>query len=93
MVKEILLNNTLIKAHRLEHRKVNQLLEISVGFHVTSKEYHDIATLLYKGTFDVEVPERNISFRGKIQQYSTSMTNLYEEGQIGDYSLTLIEVS
>lgn len=92
MVKEIILNNTLIKVHRFEQRKVNNFHEISIGFEVTSEEYHDIATLLYQGTFDVKIPERALSFRGTIRQYSTSTTNLYEKGQAGEYSLTLLEV-
>lgn len=92
MVKEIILNNTLVKVHSFEHSKVNSFNEISVGFEVTSEEYHDIATLLYEGTFDVKVPDLPLSFRGTIQQYSTSITNLYEKGQVGDYSLTLREV-
>jgi hypothetical protein len=92
MVKEIILNKTSIKVHRYEQRKVNDLHEISVGFDVTSEEYHDIATLLYQGTFEVKVPEKDLSFRGTIGQYSTSLTNLYEKGQVGDYSLTLLEV-
>jgi len=92
MVKEIILNNTLIKVNSYEQRTVNHLHEISVGFEVTSKEYHEITTLLYQGTFDIKVPERDLSFRGTIKQYSTSIANLYEEGQIGDYSLTMLEV-
>ncbi|SMF70646.1 Protein of unknown function [Priestia filamentosa] len=92
MVKEIILNNTLIKVHSFEERKVNNSTEISVGFEVTSEAYHDIATLLCQGTFDVKVPERALSFIGTIKQYSTSITNLYEKGQVGDYSLTLLEV-
>jgi hypothetical protein len=92
MVKEIILNNTSIKVHRYEQRKVNDIHEILVGFEVTSEEYHDIATLLYEGTFDVSVPEKALSFRGTIGQYSTSLANLYEKGQVGDYSLTLLQV-
>ena len=92
MVKEILLNNTTIRVNRYEQRKVNDVHEISVGFEVKSEEYHDIATLLYEGTFHVSVPEKDLSFRGSIGQYSTSLTNLYEEGQVGEYSLTLLQV-
>ena len=92
MVKEILLNNTSIRVNRYEQRKVNDVHEISVGFEVKSEEYHDIATLLYEGTFHVSVPEKDLSFRGSIGQYSTSLTNLYEEGQVGEYSLTLLQV-
>jgi hypothetical protein len=78
--------------NRYEQRKVNGLHEVKVGFEVTSEEYHSIATLLYEGTFDVSVPEKTLSFRGTIGQYSTSLTNLYEKGQVGDYSLTLLQV-
>ena len=92
MVKEILLNNTAIRVNRYEQRKVNDVHKISVGFEVKSEEYHDIATLLYEGTFHVSVPEKDLSFRGSIGQYSTSLTNLYEEGQVGEYSLTLLQV-
>ena len=59
MVKEIILNNTAIRVNRYEQRKVNDVHEISVGFEVTSEEYHDIATLLYEGTFHVSVPEKD----------------------------------
>ena len=47
--------------------------------------------LLYQETSDVEVPDMNLQFTGVIQQYSTSITNLYEKNQVGDYSLTLCE--
>lgn len=92
MVKEILLNNRLIKVHEFHDRKVNNSYEISVKFDVTSEEYHDIAMLLYEETFDVEIPACDISFSGSIQQYATSITNLYEKGQVGEYSLTLREI-
>ncbi|MRX71537.1 DUF3219 family protein [Bacillus lacus] len=92
MVHEILLNGTSISVHRFAERKVDSLKEISIGFEVTHERYHEITTLLYKGTFDVTVPEKQISFRGAIREYSTSVTNLYEKGQVGDFSLTLLEV-
>ncbi|MCG7336731.1 YkvR family protein [Sporosarcina sp. ACRSM] len=91
MTSEILLNDTVIHLNRYEEEKVNGYYKISVEFDVTSEDYHDITTLLYKGTFDVKVPERNIAFRGTIQEYSTSITNLYVKGQVGQYKLTLIE--
>ena len=92
MVKEIILDNTLIKINHYEAEKVNGLHYISVEFDVTSEEYHDIATLLYKGTFEVTVPDSVLFFRGTIQKYSTSITNLYEEGQVGKYKLSLLEI-
>lgn len=57
-----------------------------------SEHYHDIATLLYEGIFDVKVPEKGIAFRGAIQEYYTSMTNLYKKGEVGDYHVSLLEV-
>ncbi|WP_212965562.1 DUF3219 family protein [Lederbergia ruris] len=62
------------------------------SFTVKSEHYHDIATLLYEGIFDVKVPEKGIAFRGAIQEYYTSMTNLYKKGEVGDYHVSLLEV-
>lgn len=87
MVTEIQLNDTKIKITQYDEKKIEGKTQISLTFYVTSDDYHDIATLLYKGTFDVIVLER----RGTIQEYSTSITNLYEKGQIGEYKLTLKE--
>ena len=87
------LNGTLIDLRSYEEEKINGLYKISVDFNVTSEEYHDIATLLYSGTFDVKIPERDVTFRGTIYNYSTSLTDLYVKGQIGQYKLTLMEVN
>jgi hypothetical protein len=92
LVKEIFLNDTLINVVHYEEENKNGLNKISVDFNVTSEEYHDITSLLYKGTFDVKVPERELSFKGTIQQYSTSFTNLYVKGQVGNFKLSLQEV-
>lgn len=91
-VKEIILDGTVIKVNHYNREKVNDLHLISIVFYVTSEEYHDIAVLLYKGTFDVKVPKQDLSFKGSIHQYSTSITNLYEKGQVGEYKLSLLEV-
>lgn len=91
MVKEILLNDRSIQVTSYKKEKVNRLNKLTVQFNVTSEEYHDVTTLLYKGTFDVKVPEHNWQFRGSIQQYSTSFTNLYEKGQVGEFTLSLLE--
>lgn len=91
MVKEIQLNDTKIKITQYEEEKEENRIRISVTFNVTSDDYHDITTLLYQGTFDVIVPEKHLEFRGTIQEYSTSITNLYEKGQIGEFKLTLKE--
>lgn len=91
MASKLILNDTVIQLNRYEEEKVNGYYKVSVEFDVTSEDYHDITTLLYKGIFDVKVPERNIAFRGTIHEYSTSITNLYVKGQIGQYKLTLVE--
>jgi len=93
LIKELILNDTVIKLDHYEEEQINNLYRIKVTFKVTSSDYHDIATLLYKGTFDVKIPERNLTFRGAIQQYSTSVTNLYEKDQVGEYKLSLLETS
>lgn len=92
MVKQIILNETIIHVENYKEETGNELHKICFDFKVASEEYHDITTLLYEGTFDVKVPERGLAFKGSIQEYSTSMTNLYEKGQVGDFTLCLLEV-
>jgi len=92
LVKEIVLNDTVIQLENYKEETVNDLRKVVLDFKVTSEDYHDIAVLLYEGTFDVKVPDRNLSFRGTIQQYSTSITNLYDKGEVGDYHVCLLEV-
>ena len=87
----MILNDTRNSIDPYEEEKVNGLYKIAVVFNVTSEEYHDITTLLYLGTFDVQMPENDLRFRGTIQNYSTSITNLYNQDQIGEYKLTLLE--
>lgn len=59
---------------------MNKLHKISIEFKVSREDYHDVTTLLYEGTFDIRVNEKGLTFRGTIQQYSTSVTNLYIKG-------------
>lgn len=92
LVKEIVLNETAIQLDSYREEIVNGLHKISITFPVTHEDYHDVTTLLYKGNFDVKVPENNLSFKASIQQYFTDVTNLYEKGQIGQFQLTLLEV-
>ncbi|MEK4532183.1 DUF3219 family protein [Solibacillus sp. FSL K6-1554] len=91
MVSKIILNDRVIQLSSYEEEKVNGVYKVSVIFDVTSKDYHDIATLLYNGTFDVKIPEKELMFRGTIYNYFTSIKNLYEENQVGQYTLTLVE--
>lgn len=92
MVKEIIVNDRRITVNHYQEGHVNNLITIGIEFNVLSEEYHDITTLLYKGTFDIKVPERDLGFKGTIQEYSTSITNLYEQGQVGIFKLTLKEI-
>lgn len=90
--KEIILNDRSFRVTSYKEEKINRLNKLTVEFNVTSEEYHDVTTLLYRGTFDVKVLEHDLQFRGSIQQYSTSFTNLYEKGQVGVFTLSLLEL-
>jgi hypothetical protein len=89
---EIILDDTVIPIDQYIEEIINGLRRISVKFKVTSDQYHGITTLLYKGIFVVKVPKRELTFKGTIDQYSTSITNLYEKGKVGEFSLSLLEV-
>ncbi|MDR4886243.1 DUF3219 family protein [Fredinandcohnia sp. QZ13] len=91
MVTEIYLNEYKLNVTNYYEETKNHLLLVKVEFKVSSEDYHDITTLLYKGNFDLKVPERNIACKVIIQEYSTSITNLYEKDQVGDFTLTLLE--
>ena len=91
MANVMILNDRVIQLTGYKEEKANGLYKISVIFNVTSEEYHDITTLLYLGTFDVKIPENDLLFRGTIHNYSTSITNLYNKDQVGEYKLTLLE--
>jgi Protein of unknown function (DUF3219) len=92
VVTEIQLDQTPITVYEINDEMVDGLHKVSVEFKVTSEDYHDVATLLYKGTFEIKVPSQFLAFKGKIVQYSTSITNLYEKGQVGDYRITFLQV-
>ncbi|ASV69505.1 MULTISPECIES: DUF3219 family protein [Cytobacillus] len=92
MVQEIQLNNYTLPINQYKETSVNGLKQIAIDFKVTSENYHDIAVLLYEENFDVQVPANNFRMKAAITQYYTSVTNLYREGEIGDYHVTLREV-
>lgn len=92
MPNEIVLDGESIAVASFKQEKINDLHQISVVFPVTSEEYHRITTLLYKEIFDVSVPEIELSFRGTIKQYFTSITDLYQKGNTGEFTLTLLEI-
>ena len=91
MVKEIILNHSSIAVKDYEEKKTKDGDLILVTFDVTSEEYHDVTTLLYEGTFRVKIPENGREFSGTIQEYSTSITDLYEKGNVGEFKLSLLE--
>jgi hypothetical protein len=91
LVKEIVLDGFPIEIRKFEHSREHGLRIVSVEFPVTSERYHDVTTLLYKGEFDINISGYP-SFRGKVVEYSTSVTNLYESGQVGQFKLALLEV-
>lgn len=95
MGKSIVLNELTIDADQVELSKVEvggqSLYQLKLAFKVTHKDYHDVTVELYKNDFLVKV--ENVEFYAEIQHYATSVTNLYEEDAIGDFSLTLMEKS
>lgn len=90
MDNSILIDDYLIEAKKLEIKNESPYI-IYIEFLVTHEEYHDVTTLLYKNDFTVKVPDENIEFQARISNYSTSITNLYEEGSEGEFRLELIE--
>ncbi|MBT2644124.1 DUF3219 family protein [Bacillus sp. ISL-41] len=92
MVDKVILDGRTIVISHFEIDNTGGLKRIAVHFPVTSEDYHDVTTLLYKGEFDVQVPAKDIAFRGQIVEYSTSVTNLYKSGQVGTFKLVLLEV-
>lgn len=96
MVKQVILNDTPIDVFNFrEETIVNKetgatVPKISFQFIVTNEEYHDITVLLYEMEFHVKVPEKEMAFPATIHAYSTSVTNLYEAGAEGIFSLELI---
>ncbi|KAB2331983.1 DUF3219 family protein [Bacillus mesophilum] len=91
MNNEIRLNGTSIKVKSLNHDVAGGLHKITVVFNVNSEEYHDIAVLLYEKSFQVSVPSLQLAFTGEIVHYYTSLTNLYEKGNVGEYTVTFLE--
>lgn len=93
MSEQVILNDTqiTIKDYKLEYEGDQRRL--AIVFNVNSREYHEIAVLLYERTFDVELPSESLEFKGTIVNYSTSLDNLYEPGQTAEYHVTLQEIA
>lgn len=84
-LNDVVLEATNVKSESKEPRK------ISFSFTVTSEEYHDVTSLLYENDFQVTIPAKEIAFHATITNYSTSITNLYHEGEEGEFYLELTE--
>ncbi|MGG4263870.1 DUF3219 family protein [Peribacillus simplex] len=98
MVDEVILNDvplhvTDFLAENVKDSEGREVRKVSFNFKVTNSEYHDITTLLYQMVFDLKIPQSNEEFRAEIFNYATSVTNLYEENAVGDFSLVLLEVN
>jgi len=92
LVENIYLDKTQIPLTHFEDETVDGLYKVTIEFNVTSEAYHDIAVLLYRGRFDVEIPDKDKKFKGEIYNYSTSLTNLYKDNQVAEYRLVLKEI-
>lgn len=91
MEKTVIINEVSLVVEDFQVYRKEKPLKISFQFQVKSEEYHEITTLLYKNDFKVEVPEENLNFDAVISNYSTSITNLYEENNVGEFRLELME--
>lgn len=88
---DVYLDETKLITNDFQEKSEESTRKISFSFQVSSEEYHHITTLLYNETFTVRVPSKHLHFQAKISQYSTSITNLYIENQIGIFHLELRE--
>jgi len=90
-MQEVRLDEVTIKVTKLFQENINGLHKITIVFPVRSEEYHDTAVLLYRKEFKVTIPSNNIEFEGRIVQFYTSITDLYKEGNVGEYTVSLLE--
>ncbi|MET3683289.1 hypothetical protein ABID56_001384 [Alkalibacillus flavidus] len=88
----IYLNGQAINIDDYDIGKHGQKTWLSFDFKVTHEDYHDVTVLLYDNDFRVEFPDESLDFQATIYRYYTSFTNLYVEGNVGDFHVELIEV-
>ncbi|GEN87882.1 MULTISPECIES: DUF3219 family protein [Oceanobacillus] len=88
---EIKINGQIFEGKQVELDEIAGKKQIAFSFDVTSETYHDVTTLLYKNDFQVNIPEKSLSFPAVIQEYSTSTTNLYEKGNTSEFYLKVRE--
>lgn len=89
---DIFLDGLKIETHVCSVENRDGKIKLRIEFNVKSEQYHSVTTKLYAGQFLVEVPEKKLVFNGRIKEYSTSITNLYEKGQEGNFLLVLEEI-
>jgi len=95
MGTKVIINDLHIDALNLKERSVTKdgrkLREVTFNFKVKSEDSHEVTTTLYANDFTVKIPEEDLEFSAVIANYSTSITNLYHEGNVGDFYLELVE--
>ena len=98
MIKEVILNDFVLnvtdfKDGTVKTKTEEYLKTISFNFKVRGgNEYHEVTSHLYNTTFDVKIPERDLTFRGTISNYFTSRNDFTDENSVADFSLELTEV-
>ncbi|WP_047980354.1 DUF3219 family protein [Ornithinibacillus contaminans] len=97
MTTTVVINELSIEAEELEltivEKKGKHIHQLAIDFHVTHDHYHEVTVELYKNDFLVKIPDKQVVFRGTIQTYLTSITNLYEKGAVGKFTLVLLETA
>lgn len=95
MITEVILDDYVLRVSNFEEcfLKEKDLKTILFDFKVKGgNEYHDVTVLLYKTTFDVKVPDRDLDFKGTIFNYSTSRSDFEDENTEADFHLEIHEV-
>ncbi|MFD1363594.1 DUF3219 family protein [Lentibacillus salinarum] len=95
MSQKVIINDMTFHAFHFQTGSITEngrnWTKVSFAFNVTHEDYHDVTTLLYKNDFMVNIPAENLEFPAVIHNYSTSITNLYEPGNTGEFRLELVE--
>ncbi len=101
MVNKIVLNNKEIELNDYQEKPIYaegeksgavDVEEITVKFDVTKDVYSETAGILYEGVLDVEVPEKDLKFKGEIINFYSGIVNLYEAEDnttADEYTVTL----
>lgn len=99
MVNKVVLNDFELTVSNYKEKKMKSnktekyLMLVSFEFEVSGgEEYHVVTKFLYENVFDVSIPNKQLNFRGKINQYSTSYTDFSDENSISEFFLELKEM-